>query len=111
MYNRYLATRKREEGIKKSEARRRFHLGTSSRSLDHLITGGPDGTADLEGAENCYSILVETGVFSSDAMGNVSLNHSPRDFLPVEDSYRKPNFVVDNVLEGVNLIFKEQKFS
>ena len=39
------------------------------------------------GAENCYSVLVETGVYSTDSKHTVTLDHSPRDFLPVQDSY------------------------
>jgi len=60
-----------------------------SRSIDNLVSSS--GNLHLSGAERCYSVLVETGVFSADGDGPpVSLEHSPRDFLPVESSYQEP---------------------
>lgn len=107
LYNRYIQTRNREEeeGLMKKK-----RLGTS-RCIDHLVGEGVDGGGGsfLEGAENCHSVLVETGVFSADS--KASLNHSPRDFLPAEDFYQEPTFVVTNVLEAVNLIFRQENFA
>jgi HAD superfamily hydrolase (TIGR01456 family) len=83
-----------------------------SRSIDHLLCGG-DGICEtqLSGAENCFSILVETGVYSRGSKEMVSLDHSPRDFLPVQESYQEPTYTVNNVLDAVNLIFEKQKFN
>merc|ERR1712226_572039 len=83
-----------------------------SRSIDHLLCGD-DGKCEtqLSGAENCFSVLVETGVYSRSSKEMVSLDHSPRDFLPVEDSYQEPTYTVNNVLDAVNLIFQKQRFS
>jgi hypothetical protein len=79
----------------------------ASRSIDHLIT---QQECELEGAEHCYSVLVETGVFSSDSKESLSLDHSPRDFLPAESSFQEPTYTVGNVLEAVELIFEKQNF-
>ncbi|XP_040573708.1 haloacid dehalogenase-like hydrolase domain-containing 5 [Lepeophtheirus salmonis] len=75
-----------------------------TRSMDLLL-----GDEDL-GATNCFSVLVETGVYSSDRDNIVTLQHSPRDFLPVEDSYRLPTLVAKNVLEAIELIFEREEF-
>ncbi|CAL7946437.1 unnamed protein product [Xylocopa violacea] len=56
----------------------------------------------------CISILVETGVHQRDS--NFTSEHSPRDFLPVDDSLCKPAFVVEHVGEAIGLAFKEEKF-
>ena len=63
------------------------------------------------GAENCYSVLVETGVFSTDTKHTVTLEHSPRDFLPVQESFSEPTHTVKNVYEAVDLIFKQEKYT
>merc|ERR1719188_2493573 len=76
----------------------------SSRSIDKLI-----GTTELRGAQTCYSVLVETGVFN-DSGQPTSLEHSPRDFLPVEKSYQEPSFTTRNVLEAVETIFIKEKW-
>jgi len=83
-----------------------------SRNIDHLLCSD-DGICEtqLSGAENCFSVLVETGVYSRSSKEMVSLDHSPRDFLPVQDVYQEPTYTVNNVLDAVNLIFKQQKFN
>ena len=63
-----------------------------------------------KGAENCVSILVETGVYSGAKDLNMSLNHSPRDFLPVEESCLEPSIIVPNVLKAVEAIFHCENF-
>jgi hypothetical protein len=35
--------------------------------------------------------------------------HSPRDFLPVEESMRQPCFVSENVLRAVELVLDREK--
>jgi len=74
-----------------------------SRSIDHLL-----GSDELLGAESCFSVLVETGVHSPGAA--TALDHSPRDFLPVEDGLEEPTHVVTNVLEAVDLVFSKENF-
>lgn len=59
-------------------------------------------------AKACISILVETGVHQKDS--NFIAEHSPRDFLPVEDGLCKPAFVVNHVGDAISLAFKEEKF-
>ena len=56
------------------------------------------------------SILVETGVYSGAKDLNMSLNHSPRDFLPVEESCLEPSIIVPNVLKAVEAIFHCENF-
>jgi len=85
--------------------------GNSGNNSSDLLTGGGGGAAHfLSGAENCYSVLVETGVYSTDSKYTVTLDHSPRDFLPVQDSYSEPTFTVKNVYEAVDLIFKQENY-
>ena len=50
------------------------------------------------------------GVFSADGRHIVSLDHSPRDFLPVENSYQEPAFTTAHVLEAVQTIFKKEQW-
>ena len=50
------------------------------------------------------------GVFSADGRHIVSLEHSPRDFLPVENSYQEPAFTTAHVLEAVQTIFKKEQW-
>ncbi len=85
----------------------------TSRSIDHLLGGASDASSEwISGAENCYSVLVETGVYSpQDSWDSISLDHSPRDFLPVEESYQEPTHVATNVLEAVDLIFKREGYT
>ena len=82
-----------------------------SRSIDHLLCGA-NGICEtqLSGAENCFSVLVETGVYSRGSKELVSLDHSQRDFLPVQETYQEPTYTVNNVLDAVNLIFQKQQF-
>eukprot|EP00096_Caligus_rogercresseyi_P014463 TRINITY_DN697_c0_g3_i1.p1 TRINITY_DN697_c0_g3~~TRINITY_DN697_c0_g3_i1.p1 ORF type:complete len:393 (-),score=84.45 TRINITY_DN697_c0_g3_i1:524-1702(-) len=93
LYNSYL-NRVRESGA-----------GSSGRdeSVDALVGGVP-------GARNCFSVLVQTGIYSPEREGIVTLEHSPRDFLPVEDSFKKPTLLAQNVLEAISLIFKREDF-
>jgi hypothetical protein len=38
------------------------------------------------------------------------LDHSPRDFLPVEEKLRAPKFTVENVSNAIDLIFYKEGF-
>jgi hypothetical protein len=49
-------------------------------------------------------------VFSADGGQPVTLEHSPRDFLPVENSYQEPAFTTAHVLEAVQTIFKREQW-
>lgn len=89
----------------------------SSRSMAALVSGRGFHTSDLQFdvsevtnycAEECRSILVETGV--STAISGVDLNHSPRDFLPVEEGLREPTFYVPDVFRAVELVFERERF-
>jgi len=77
------------------------------RSIDRLVM--KDGE-HLSGAEQCYSVLVETGVHSGDEKASLSLEHSPRDFLPVEDSYKEPSFCTNHVLDAVQMIVEKENY-
>jgi len=101
LYNKYL-----QDGIRDSAKAAAQNNGQNSRSIDNLV----GAVGELNGANNCYSVLVETGVFSKSAGSPVSLDHSPRDFLPVESSYQEPTHATHNVLQAVNLIFEQENF-
>merc|ERR1712098_342690 len=81
--------------------------GFGSRSIDNLV----GSVGELCGAEKCLSVLVETGVFSADGAHPVTLEHSPRDFLPVENSYQEPVFTTPHVLAAVQTIFEKEQWS
>lgn len=78
--------------------------GTKSRSLEKLL----GNNVNCPGAKACISILVETGVYQRDS--KFRTDHSPRDFLPVDDSLCKPAFIVEDVGQAINLAFTEEKF-
>jgi len=101
LYNNYLQRTKED---KKVIAQAMVQQNHRTRSIDNLI-----GASELSGADTCYSVLVETGVFN-DSGQPTSLEHSPRDFLPVEKSYQEPSFTTSNVLEAVQTIFKREKW-
>jgi len=105
LYNKYLESRQIDKKLM-TQAKIQ-NLGHNSRSIDDLI-GAVD---ELKGAINCYSVLVETGVFSRAGGVPVSLDHSPRDFLPVENSYQEPSYCTNNVLDAVDLIFKKEFYN
>lgn len=91
LYDKYLA---RYANGKESE----------SQNLEALI-----GDNNLKGsAKACISILVETGVHKRDS--EFISEHSPRDFLPVEEGLCKPAFIVNDVGCAIDLAFKEEKF-
>jgi len=104
LYNKYLKRRKIDTAVM-TQAKLQ-DLG--SRSIDNLV----GAVGELSGADSCYSVLVETGVFSPEGGGQpISLDHCPRDFLPVENSYQEPAFTTANVLEAVQTIFRREKWT
>ncbi|EGI69624.1 PREDICTED: cat eye syndrome critical region protein 5 homolog [Acromyrmex echinatior] len=78
--------------------------GTMSRSLEKLLGKNKKNP----NTKACISILVETGVHQRDS--KFIPEHSPRDFLPVDDGLCKPAFIVKDVGQAINLAFKEEKF-
>ncbi|XP_076046702.1 haloacid dehalogenase-like hydrolase domain-containing 5 isoform X1 [Oratosquilla oratoria] len=60
-------------------------------------------------ADQCYSVLVKTGVYD-EANGHI-LEHSPRDFLPVEAKLQEPYITVSCVLEAIQEIFSRERYS
>jgi len=103
LYNKYLQRRRMDTAVM-TQAKVQ-DLG--SRSIDNLV----GAVGELSGAENCFSVLVETGVFSREGGQPTSLEHSPRDFLPVENTYQEPSFTTSHVLESVQTIFRREQFS
>lgn len=99
LYNNYLH-RRAQDLLAGSQA--------CSRSIDNLVSSSG---SHLSGAESCHSVLVHTGVFSADGDGPpVTLEHSPRDFLPVEDSYSEPSISTLHVLDAVQAILTQENF-
>ena len=91
--------------INKKQRRTDFDHGNKSRSIDCVF-----GNDVSTGAENCYSILVETGVYSGKDDHNVTLKHSPRDFLPANESLKNPTEIAPNVLKAVEAVFEKEDF-
>lgn len=102
LYNEYLTNYKEEQHHQcKPE-----NLTHKSRSIEQLFD------AELsQGAEKCISILVETGVYTSENDQSVNLNHLPRDFLPVEENFLKPSIIVPHVSKAVEAIFECEEFT
>lgn len=62
----------------------------------------------LDSAETCQSILVNTGVYSSDAGLSYGTGVSSHVDFAVEDDLRKPDYMVANVLEAVQLVLAKE---
>lgn len=98
LYDKYLQHRRLDERL--------LAQNPGCRSIDNIIAW-----TGLGGAEHCHSVLVNTGVFSKENNGpKPTLEHCPRDFLPVESSYQEPVISSDNVLEAVSNIFAQERF-
>ncbi|KAK7069856.1 Haloacid dehalogenase-like hydrolase domain-containing 5 [Halocaridina rubra] len=89
------------------------YIRRNRRSKKRVTMQGARGldlsTQDFKGltADQCYSVLVKTGVYNGEEL----LEHSPRDFLPVESKLQEPSLTVTCVLEAINTIFKRENFS
>jgi len=105
LYHQYLKNDRKMLDVNAQDINRRVHCRSIPYSSD----------LNLElGAENCYSILVETGVYSKESKDEdrFILNHSPRDFLPVHDTQiLDPTMIVPDVAKAVEAIFKREGFS
>lgn len=55
-------------------------------------------------------IVPQTGVYSREN-GLQLLEHSPRDFLPIEAKLQEPSLTVKCVLEAIRTIYEREKFS
>jgi len=102
LYHKYL--QKRIQDTKLMSQSKIQNLGQGSRSIENLV-GAEVGMVG-SGATSCFSVLVETGVYSSE--GVIDLNHSPRDFLPAETCHKEPSFTTKNVYEAVSLILERE---
>ncbi|XP_063219150.1 haloacid dehalogenase-like hydrolase domain-containing 5 isoform X2 [Bacillus rossius redtenbacheri] len=58
------------------------------------------------GSTFCRSILVKTGVYGGET--HTYLHHFPRDFHPVDKKLCIPEFVIEDVFAGVELVFREE---
>jgi hypothetical protein len=54
-------------------------------------------------------VCLQTGVYS-ESVQNRMLDHSPRDFLPIEEKLRAPKFTVKDVATAIDLIFHTEGF-
>jgi len=104
LYNKYLQRRRLDTAVMTQAKVQDLHC--SSRSIDNLV----GAVGELSGADCCYSVLVETGVFSADGGQPTTIEHSPRDFLPVENTYQEPAFTTAHVLEAVQTIFRREQW-
>jgi len=94
LYNRFLAARSSPDPV---PAQRNYSL------LNR------DGTMRAHGpaAERCFSVLVQTGVQHGPAGAS---DHSPRDFLPVEERLLRPDFDCRDVLDAIELILEREQW-
>jgi len=106
LYNNYLQRRHHHQQQTSAVLATTGVRDLSSRSIDNLV----GAVNELSGADVCYSVLVETGVFKPDGAQYTSLEHSPRDFLPVEKSYQEPTLTTSNVLKAVQTIFRKENW-
>ncbi|XP_066996972.2 haloacid dehalogenase-like hydrolase domain-containing 5 [Anabrus simplex] len=95
LYNQYLSKR---------DGRR---VTRQQQSIEDLLGANPHYWDHA--AESCFSILVETGVYSPERNEWLT-DHSPRDFLPVEEKLREPKYIVENVSKAIDLVFREENF-
>ncbi|CAG7837229.1 unnamed protein product [Allacma fusca] len=101
LYNQYLS---RSQTVSVATKR---SVAVGARNIHNLLGGNPS-ECDQE-TEQCFSVLVETGVYSQDRE-ECLLDHSPRDFLPVEEKLREPDYTTSNVLQAINLIYKKESY-
>jgi len=104
LYHKYLSTSIHKE----QNCHKKLPIcGTNISNIEHLF-----GLEPNVGAENCTSILVETGVYSGANDHNMTLNHSPRDFLPmIDESLQRPSMIMPHVLKAVEAILEKEEFS
>ncbi|XP_050696651.1 haloacid dehalogenase-like hydrolase domain-containing 5 isoform X2 [Eriocheir sinensis] len=90
----------------------RRHRHSKNRVAMQGARGLDLSTQDFKGltADQCYSVLVQTGVYNREN-GVQHLEHSPRDFLPIEAKLQEPSLTVKCVLEAINIIYEREKFS
>ncbi|KAG1669289.1 Haloacid dehalogenase-like hydrolase domain-containing 5 [Nymphon striatum] len=107
LYNRYLM--KRAEYMKREkQAVASKMLGMQGANVNMM--SDPEFFVDEdEGAVACDSLLVQTGVFNNN--NQQMCDHSPRDFLPMEENLKMPSYIVDNVFTAVNHIFVKETFN
>lgn len=73
-----------------------------------LINSTPGFDSDDVTVESCESVLVQTGVYNKEFLEIPE--HSPRDFLPVEEKLKEPKFVTENVYNAIHLIYDREGF-
>ena len=102
LYDKYLQKKRRKQESQSPQLQMPM-----SRSI-----GTRQGELLTEGAERCFSILVETGVYSrttGSKNDDLTLNHAPRDFLPMKKSFQEPFMIVPDVLHAVQAIFEKER--
>ena len=135
LYNRYLKKRK-EKLRKKSKVVHQVQKQVSTTPITYMQDGSisenteiddedemeimlEDGivseydNGDIIGLQECNSVLVCTGVYSSTrdySEKSVLLNHNHRDFI-MDPELKKPTMIAANVYEAIQLIFKEEGIS
>ena len=102
LYDKYLQKKRRKQESQSPQLQMPM-----SRSI-----GPRQGELLTAGAERCFSILVETGVYSRTTGSNnddLTFNHAPRDFLPMKKSFQEPFMIVPDVLHAVQAIFEKER--
>ena len=123
LFNRYLQRRKEKLHGRKSAYVQQARSKTAGSSyyvpedaiammesdVDELFDTDETDDAEFIGIEECESILVCTGVYSSnrDYTENILLDHNHRDFI-MDPELKKPTIMTTNVLEAVQAVFHLQ---
>lgn len=76
--------------------------------VDLIISSALGSDTEEITVENCESILVQTGVYNKEFQE--TSEHSPRDFLPVEEKLKEPSYVTENVNHAIELVFEREGF-
>ena len=92
-----------------SEIPRLLHHKAVTYDVSDDVQDLPSTLKDEYTTERCFSILVESGVFSSTHIQ--TLNHQHRDFHERRtDELNQPDYTCANVLEAIDLVFDLEKF-
>jgi len=111
LYARYLRGKQRHVGVSSIGKRSKMMLGAPA----HIESGSAADEVNeeelLDSAETCESILVNTGVYSADSQMAYGTGVSSHVDFAIEDDLRKPDYMVANVLEAVQLVLKQEGLS
>ncbi|XP_067934848.1 haloacid dehalogenase-like hydrolase domain-containing 5 [Watersipora subatra] len=108
LYSRYLKSKQRQAEVTSIGKRSKMMLGAPAHIENGTSADEINEEELLDSAENCKSILVNTGVYSSDSSMAYGTGVSSHVDFAIEDDLRKPDYMVANVLEAVQLVLAKE---